>query len=176
MAKLIPILGAAIAALVIGGGAGWYFAQSSAPKQVVVAAEQPKYVEYTIADRIVNLADPGARRYLKVSMVLQVAKQSGTGAQAAPASGTIQLTSWDMSGGDTVEAAGKTTTSAAAGFPNAPQVYDAITTVLSSKRSDEVMSTEGRDRLREELRVAINRVLPKDEQVVKVFFTDFIIQ
>ena len=38
------------------------------------------------------------------------------------------------------------------------------------------MTHEGRERLREELRAKINAVMPKDLQVAKVLFTDFIIQ
>lgn len=172
MGKLIPIIGAAIAALVIGGGAGWVFGQSSAPKTVVVAEEKPHYVEYEIKDRIVNLADPGGRRYLKLSMVLQVAEKKA----AAHASGsTIEFTSWEAPVAAGPEAAGSappaTTT-----LPNAPQVHDAITTVLTAKRSDEVMTIEGRERLREELKVAINKIMPKESQVAKIFFTDFIVQ
>jgi flagellar protein FliL len=173
MGKLIPIIGAAIAALVIGSGAGWFYGQSSAPKTVVLAEEKPHYVECEIKDRIVNLADSGGRRYLKVSMVLQVAEAKSKGAQATGPG--VVFTAWEQPEAAVAEAAAGG--GATPGMvPNAPQVHDAITTVLSSKRSDELMTTEGRERLREELRISINKVMPKEKQVAKIFFTEFIIQ
>jgi len=174
MARLIPLIGAAIAALVIGGGAGWYFGNVSAPKTVVVAEQPPHITEYAIKDRIVNLADQGGRRYLKVSMVLQVA-ESKNKAHASEGEGTIVFTGWEQPAGS-VEATASGGAPKAPELPNAPQVHDAITTVLSAKRSDEVLTTDGRERLREELRVKINTVMPAGQQVVKVLFTDFILQ
>ena len=171
MGRLVPVLLAAVAALAVGGGAGWYFGNVTAPKTVVVQEEKPRSVEYTIKDRIVNLADPGGRRYLKVTMVLQV--QESKKAQAAPAAGgTLRYAGWEENG-TVAEAVAKETP---VELPNAPQVHDAITTVLSSKRTDEVTSTDGRERLKEELRLKINTVLPPGQQVVKILFTDFIIQ
>lgn len=177
MGRLIPLIGAAIAALVIGGGAGWYFGIASAPKTVIVAEEKPHFVEYTIKDRIVNLADQGGRRYLKVSMVLQVA-QTKSEKHAGPAGGELQFVVFEQPAG-TIEAAGGGGgggAPAAVEVPNAPQVHDAITTVLNSKRSEQIMTNEGRERLREELRARINTVMPAGTQVAKVYFTDFIIQ
>jgi flagellar protein FliL len=167
MGRLVPLLLAAAAALAVGGGAGWYFGVAAAPKTVIVREEPPRSVEYTIKDRIVNLADPGGRRYLKVSMVLQVQES-----KKAQAGGTLRYVGWEQPG-TTIEAVAKETP---AELPNAPQVHDAITTVLSSKRTNEVTSTDGRERLREELRLKINTVLPPGQQVVKIFFTDFVIQ
>ena len=79
MTRLIPLIGAAVAALIIGGGAGWYFGNVSAPRTVIVAEEKPTYVQYPIADRIVNLADPGGPLYLEVSTVLRVAVSKSSG-------------------------------------------------------------------------------------------------
>jgi flagellar protein FliL len=177
MARLIPLIGAAVVALLIGGGAGWYFGNVSAPKTVIVAEEKPHYVEYAVTDRIVNLADPGGRRYLKVSMVLQVAvtKSAGAGGHASGGS-SIQLIGWTGDDDATAATGGGSEAPKPAELPNKAQVHDAITTVLTSKRSDEITTTDGRERLREELKNKINTVMPKDQQVAKVFFTDFIIQ
>ncbi|HXI16048.1 MAG TPA: flagellar basal body-associated FliL family protein [Chloroflexota bacterium] len=185
MGKLIPILIAAVAALVLGGGAGWYFGMVTAPKTVIVAEEKPRIVDYTIKDRIVNLADQGGRRYLKVRMVLQVAEKKtakaadggdgggdGAGASRPWVPGTPRFVDWEQPG-TIVEVVAKDTT---AELPNLPQVHDAITTVLTSKRTDELMTFDGRERLRDELMLKLNTVMPTEQQVVKIFFTDFIIQ
>jgi len=38
------------------------------------------------------------------------------------------------------------------------------------------MTFDGRERLRDELMLKLNTVMPTEQQVVKIFFTDFIIQ
>ena len=163
---------AAVAALVLGGGAGWYAGSVSAPKTIVVAEEPPTYHEYAIADRIVNLADQGGRRYVKLAMVLQVQK---TKSKPQAAGREVVFTTFEPVGAGTIEAAALTKDPAGA-LPNLPRVHDVITTVLSSKRADELITAAGKERLKEELKAAINRVLPSDQQVVKVYFTDFILQ
>lgn len=175
MAKLIPIIGAAVVALLLGGGAAWFLKPTST---VTVVAEEthaePHYIEYTIKDRIVNLADPGGRRYIKTTIVLQVLE--GKKAQAAPGNGeSIIFVSLPVND-DGMVLATEQKPAGPAVLPNLAQVHDVITTVLSSKRSEEIMNTEGRERLREELRAKINAVMPKDQQVVKLLFTEFIVQ
>ena len=177
MARLIPLIGAAIVALVLGGGAGWYFGNVSAPKTVIVAEEPPHVTEYAIKDRVVNLADQGGRRYLKVSMVLVVAesKNKAHAADGGDAEGSIIFTGWVQSDG-TVEATASGGAPKAPELPNQAQVYDAINTVLSAKRSDDLLTTDGKERLREELRAKINTVMPAGQQVTKILFTDFLLQ
>jgi flagellar FliL protein len=181
--KLIPIIGAAVVALAIGGGAGWYVgsgaaapkseaaheAQHEAPKEKETPHEAPKGAKsgpepmpysYAIKDRVVNLADPGARRYLKVSLSLDVLEHSAEAAKRkAPPSAEEQ----------------KKFQEEFKGLFDA-KVNDVLTTVLSAKRVDEVTSNDGRERVREELKEKINALMPKDEQVSRVYLTDFIVQ
>lgn len=56
-----------------------------------------------------------------------------------------------------------------------PKVRDAVIRVLSGKTSAEILTAEGKERLREELRDSINETLGA-EDVTQVFFTEFIIQ
>jgi flagellar FliL protein len=55
-------------------------------------------------------------------------------------------------------------------------VNDVVISVLSSKRSDELLSIDGKERLREELKGRLNALLPQDQKISKIFLTDFIIQ
>ena len=74
---------------------------------------------------------------------------------------------------------GAATASTAAKGPtlaNVSEINDIITTTLSSKRVDELVTNDGKERAREELKGKINAALPKTQQVAKVLFTDFIIQ
>ncbi len=58
-----------------------------------------------------------------------------------------------------------------------PMIRDAIIRVLSSKTTDDLLNTEGKERLKEELIEAINEAIALDEgPAVGVYFTEFIIQ
>jgi flagellar protein FliL len=56
-----------------------------------------------------------------------------------------------------------------------PKIRDTVIRILSSKSSSEILTAEGKERLRDELRDAVNQTLGA-EDVSKVYFTEFIIQ
>lgn len=57
------------------------------------------------------------------------------------------------------------------------QIKDAIIRVLSSKKADDLLTTEGKDRLKDELIEGVNEAIGLEEPpVVGVYFTEFIIQ
>ena len=56
-----------------------------------------------------------------------------------------------------------------------PKIRDAIIRVLSSKAAPDILSTEGKEKLREELKIAVNEAL-RSEDVTQVYMTEFIIQ
>ena len=56
-----------------------------------------------------------------------------------------------------------------------PKVRDAIINILSAKASSDLLTPEGKEKLREEIRNKINEVLGA-EDVTGVYFTEFIIQ
>jgi flagellar basal body-associated protein FliL len=187
MARLIPLIGVALATLLIGGGAGWYFGNVSAPKTVIVAEQKPKIFQYPLPERIVNLADTGGRRYLKVNMVLEMTETSvpGSGGHASVEDGSIQLIGWfDLDETAEATAGGAEKTESGGAYKKEldeilPVLNDAVITVLSSKRSDQLVTNDGREGLRSELATKIDAVvqarLPKFK-VVRVLFNDFIIQ
>ena len=59
--------------------------------------------------------------------------------------------------------------------PDMHKILDAVTTLFSSKTADQVSTTEGREKLKEELKDAINEEL-HHEKVEKVFFVTFVTQ
>jgi flagellar FliL protein len=90
---------------------------------------------------IVNLASEGGKRYLKVSLQLELGKQE-----------TAQEVTNHM-----------------------PQIKDTVITVLSSKSSDELLTVEGKFKLKEQIVTRVNTLLTTG--VVKnVFFVEFVIQ
>ena len=166
MAKLIPIIGAAVVALLLGAGGGWYIGSSAAKANAPIPAEATQKEEenpafsYAVKDKVVNLADPGAKRYLKVNLVLGIPETPAAAAKrkAPPTPEDEKKFNEEF------------------GSAHGAQINDALTSILSSKRTDEVTTPEGRERLRQEILTRINAFMPKDQHVSKVYFTDFIIQ
>ncbi len=56
-----------------------------------------------------------------------------------------------------------------------PKIRDVIIRILSSKNATEILSVEGKDKLREEVKNAVNEAL-RSQDVVYVYFTEFIVQ
>ena len=54
-------------------------------------------------------------------------------------------------------------------------IRDSIISLLSSKTSDEIMTAEGKDTLREEIRVIVNDRYPKN-RVAEVYIISFVVQ
>jgi flagellar FliL protein len=90
---------------------------------------------------IVNLADDGARRYLRATMQLGLRKESY------------------KKYFEKVD----------------PRVRDALLLTLSSRRTNELLSQEGKTKLREEIAEQLNSIIGKDV-VEEVYFVDFLIQ
>ena len=56
-----------------------------------------------------------------------------------------------------------------------PQLRDAILTILSSKNYNDIMSSEGKTSLREEIKAKMNQLLV-GLKVQNVYFTEFVVQ
>lgn len=56
-----------------------------------------------------------------------------------------------------------------------PEIMDGLLDLLSSKRYNEIVGFEGKQRLRDEIAIRLNNYLDKG-QITKVYFTEFIIQ
>jgi flagellar basal body-associated protein FliL len=181
MAKVLPIILAAIVALIIGGAAAWFLKPEPVPEVVAAPPVENEHHdehlnEHLIKERIVTLADPGAKRFLKLTIALMWRDLAATPtAKADGGDGEIVFISFsedDATGAvDTAPPAAKGPTLA-----NVSEINDIITTTLSAKRVDELVTSDGKERAREELKGKINAALPKTQQVAKVLFTDFIIQ
>lgn len=175
--KFLPIIGAAVVALIIGGAAAW-FLKPEPPKEVVAAPpiegehHAEHFEEHTIKDRIITLADPGAKRYLKLTLGLMVRDLTP---KPAAAGGGIEFIVYSDPD-ETSEVGTAAPAVKAVVLPNLLKVHDVITTTMGSKRVDELNNELGRERAREELKGRINAVMPKEKQVAEVLFVDFVIQ
>lgn len=175
--KFLPIIGAAVVALIIGGAAAW-FLKPEPPKEVVAAPpvegehHEEHFEEYTIKDRIITLADPGAKRYLKLTLGLMVRDLTP---KPVAAGGEIEFIAYaEPEGNDGLDTAAPANKPMV--LPNILKVQDAITSTMGAKRVDELNNALGMERAREELKGRINAVLPKEKQVAEVLFLDFVIQ
>ena len=56
-----------------------------------------------------------------------------------------------------------------------PKLRDAIIKILTSKTSADVLTVDGKEKIREEVKKAVNEALGS-EDVVQIYFTEFIVQ
>jgi len=161
--KVLLILMGLVLVLVLGMGGGmfmiWSKLSAMSSKAVVpetgaeVTPDKAKPEEIgavvSVDTFIVNLADPGGNRYLRVTMDLELAGK--------PA---------DKSGGKTAgdELAKRM-----------PQIRDAILMILSTKRYVDISTPEGKSALREEILNAANGLLASS-QISRIYFKEFVIQ
>jgi flagellar basal body-associated protein FliL len=124
--------------------------------------------------KIVNLADPSGRTFIKTTIVLEFAPNNvskylnkavptsaaAEGAAAAP------LTS---------ESQTYTTTFKEELTTRMPVINDVIITLLGTKKYDQIYTSEGKETLRQELMQALNTRLV-DYKVIQVYFTEFVVQ
>jgi flagellar basal body-associated protein FliL len=164
-------------------------ASKAATKTGAHAAEDRFGPTYVIKDRIVNLADPGGRRYLRFSVTIQFAPPDPAHAAApvAPASqGGYQLMVYvpeldSQSTRDQLVTGGGTSKDPDKEFqpkikPYAAAIEDAVTTVLSAKSYDEVRSGEGKELVKREIKDRVQRIVADKFTVAEVFLTDFVVQ
>ena len=128
--------------------------------------EKPKFgMMIPMPERIVNLSDPGVMRYLKVSIVLEMA----------------DLTLKELPKGEKYKEAQEHLKKDMAG--TLPLIENELTGILTGKSSGELMSPDGKQKLRDDIKLRVNKALekhshdPKErEEVLTVYFSDFIIQ
>ncbi len=132
-----------------------------------------------IRDRIVNLADPGGRRYLRYSVAIEFAPHEQSHGMAEDWSALISYRSSDRGGYQ--EVTGGASADPQKDFEEAmkrylPPIEDAVTTVLSSKTFAELSTAEGKDQTKRDIRDRVQRIVGDVEHVTNVYFTEFVIQ
>jgi flagellar basal body-associated protein FliL len=164
---MIKIVGIVVAGIVIGAGVAAGVVTGIIPAPIGPAAEAraaaekakpPVTVMYPTKERVVNLSDKNATKYLKVALTLEFIdsrlKDPPKGAAV-----TQQQTEF-----------------AAEMSPYSAIIDDALVTTLSSKASADLLKPDGKEQLKNDLINNVNHALHKEEEVVNVYFTSFIIQ
>ena len=130
--------------------------------------EKQEGVLLDLGEFILNLADVGSRRYLKVGVALELskteaelamlaapAKASGHGEGAAPDPMATIISEMDR---------------------YKPAIRDAVISVLSNKTSDELSTPTGKEIAKEEILEMVNTIFEGQREVMRISFGQFIIQ
>jgi flagellar FliL protein len=164
MIKILAILGGAVllgaiaAIAIVMGLIPLPFGPAAEARAAAEKAKPPVTVMYTTKERVVNLTDKAASKYLKVALTLEFIDSKvkdppkGEGVKAQQ-----DEFAKEMSGHSAI-------------------IDDALVTTLSSKASSELLRPDGKEQLKTELIEKVNHALHDEEKVVNVYFTSFIIQ
>ncbi len=145
--KMLFILIGVVGLLVVGGGGFFAYTKFFASPPVAEEAPLPEEVPEAVGEMfamkpfVVNLADPKAKRYLKIQMSLEV---------------------------ESVEALEKIT-------KLEPRLQDIVIMMLTSLSFEEVMTPEGKLRIRDELHERFSQVT-RPYKVINIYFTEFVVQ
>lgn len=146
-AMLFIIIGVLV--VVMGGGGFFAYKKFMTPKHGAVTEEEQMKKEpeekegemYALEPFLVNLSDPKGKRYLKITVTLELPSPEAV----AKAEKMV------------------------------PKMRDMVIMMLTSLSFEEVMTPEGKIRVREELFERFNLIM-RPERVKEIFFTDFVVQ
>lgn len=115
--------------------------------------------------KIINLAEPGGRRYIRINVVLEFSPPHTDAAEG------------DAAHGGEGEAEGDPAIDNFTTTVNAklPMINDTIITLLSSKNFESLYTAEGKEALRLEIKDKVQTLMPHDE-VLGVYFTEFVVE
>src|SRR5207244_8062472 len=139
MIKIVGILGggllvgAAVAVAIIIGVIPLPFGPAADARVAAEKAKPPVTVMYTTKERVVNLTDKAASKYLKVALTLEF----------------IDSQLKDPPKGAAVAA--QQTEFAASMSPYSAVIDDALVTTLSAKSSNDLLKPDGKDQLKNDL-------------------------
>lgn len=140
-------LPALILAVASAAGAGWFFLQRHrSASSSHPAAAPPMIVQ--LDSFVVNLADADQETYLRLALALAVAPTEAAAEKSSDASALKRYT---------------------------PEIRDTILSVITQRRSQELLAPSGKQQLKADLLQALRRRLP-ELGVQEIYFTDFLVQ
>jgi flagellar basal body-associated protein FliL len=151
---LVGVLGGFFVLRTMMGGGGL----TAAPPPVVVKKEF-EGPTYPIKERVYNLADANARRYVKLALSLKFSAETDKFENAKGEAYKAAATEFGL------EVA-----------PKLDLIQDTLTSVVSAKTMADLLKPEGKDQLKKEIADRLNAVLPHELHVTQVYLTDFVVQ
>jgi hypothetical protein len=131
---------------------------------------------YAIAQRVVNLADPG--RFLRFSLAIEFAQQEE---HKGATSGTqLALYAPEEDGAEYQQMAEGKEDPAKVFLARikkyTPAIEDAVVTSIAHHTADELTAAEGRELLKKEIAIRVQRIVGTAERVTNVYFQDYAVQ
>lgn len=123
-----------------------------------------------LGDFTMNLSDVEPRRYLKANVAVEITNPEpdpAAEAEAKPAGGH---------GGHGAPASNPKNALIAEMEQYKPAIRDAVITVLTSKTSDELATTAGKELAKQQIAESVNGIFDGEREVIRVSFGQFIMQ
>jgi flagellar protein FliL len=142
------VIGLVLFAAAAGGGSAWYFQQrghAAAAARESSASTAPKYIVH-LDGFTVNLADPEQTHFLRATIDLGIDRLPDGADREKPAQS----------------------------LP-VPRIRDAMLSVLTVCKADDLLTPEGKAQLKKNLLEALNRNVP-EIGVREIYFTEFLVQ
>ena len=148
-------------------------AESAKPERGLVPSFGPTY---RMDSRVVNLADPG--RFLRFTVSIEFAVQEEK--KSAVPTNQLALYVPEEDAPDVVEVA-ESTVDPEKLFQDrikkyTPAIDDAVLSAVSTHTSEELAAPEGRELLKKEIAVRVQRLLGTSERITNVYFSEFAVQ
>ena len=115
-------------------------------------------VMLNMSTKIINLVDPGGRRYIRLTIVVEFAPDNPDYESLPEAEKTAYLTAFEEKLNSKL-----------------PILDDTVITLLSTKTYEDLYTAEGKEKLRMEIIDILSRKLV-DLHVIAVYFTEFVVQ
>ncbi|MEI6290773.1 MAG: flagellar basal body-associated FliL family protein [Chloroflexota bacterium] len=137
------------------------------PVQVVVTATpapvEPEYkpgegVMLNMSTKIINLVDPGGRKYIRLTVVVEFAPDNPDFMAMTAEEKTTYLTEFNA------KLTGRM-----------PIMDDTVITLLSTKTYEDLYTADGKEKLRQEILDQLTKKLP-DLKILSIYFTEFVVQ
>jgi flagellar FliL protein len=111
-----------------------------------------------MSTKIINLVDPGGRKYIRVTIVVEFAPDNPEYESLPEEEKTHYLSEFE----DKLNS-------------RLPIMDDTVITLLSTKTYEELYTADGKELLREEITSILSEKLP-DLHIISVYFTEFVVQ
>ncbi len=129
-----------------------------APAQALHAYQPGEGIMVNMSTKIINLLDAGGRKYIRLTVVVEVAPDNPEYEAMPEEEKTAYLTEFE----DKLNA-------------RMPVMDDTVITLLSTKTYDDLYTAEGKENLRQEMMQTLSAKLP-DFQILSIYFTEFVVQ
>ncbi len=111
-----------------------------------------------MSTKIINLVDPGGRKYIRVTIVVEVAPDNPEYKLLPEEEKNHYLTEFENEMATLM-----------------PIMDDTVITLLSTKTYDELYTAEGKEKLRTEIMETLSHKL-HDLHIISIYFTEFVVQ